>query len=85
MPTFGSVTLYQRVPCGSRKDFNKHVTNQAFSEKPSLSTLAYYQTPFSDEEPYTTDPVLPALLNRLFPRGLVLVLLIMRSRGLILL
>ncbi|KAI9443099.1 hypothetical protein H4582DRAFT_2072182 [Lactarius indigo] len=27
----------------------------------------FQQTPFSDEKSYTTDPVIPALLNRLFP------------------
>ncbi|KAF8272240.1 acyl-CoA dehydrogenase/oxidase [Lactarius quietus] len=31
----------------------------------------FQQTPVSDEEPYATDPVLPALLNRLFPKRFV--------------
>ncbi|KAI0304516.1 hypothetical protein B0F90DRAFT_1809321 [Multifurca ochricompacta] len=29
----------------------------------------FQQTPFSDEEPYVTDPVIPVLLRRLFPKS----------------
>lgn len=38
----------------------------------SLSTtLVYCQAPFSDKEPYATDPVILALLSRLFPKRFV--------------